>query len=156
MPSTAARRLLQDLKSIKRDILTLISTAPVDENIFVWNAVIIGPARTPYEYGIFKLTLEFSDKYPNEPPIVKFIDEMFHPNIQSDGRVLHDILRHKWNPSYSVTDLLMAIQSWLYEPDVYSFGLNPYATQVYMINEKEFNRRVKLTVEKSWGSTNSS
>ena len=31
--------------------------------------------------GTFKLTLEFSEEYPNKPPVVKFLSKMFHPNI---------------------------------------------------------------------------
>jgi hypothetical protein len=30
--------------------------------------------------GTFKLTLEFSEDYPNKAPVVKFKSTMFHPN----------------------------------------------------------------------------
>lgn len=30
--------------------------------------------------GTFRLTMEFTEEYPNKPPIVKFISKMFHPN----------------------------------------------------------------------------
>lgn len=30
--------------------------------------------------GTFRLTLEFSEDYPNKAPIVKFKSTMFHPN----------------------------------------------------------------------------
>ena len=32
----------------------------------LWNAVIFGPHETPFEDGTFKLTLEFSEEYPNK------------------------------------------------------------------------------------------
>jgi ubiquitin-protein ligase len=36
---------------------------------------------TPFEpAGTFKLTLEFSEDYPNKAPVVKFKSTMFHPN----------------------------------------------------------------------------
>lgn len=35
--------------------------------------------------GTFKLTLEFSEEYPNKAPVVKFVSKLFHPN----GRMLH-------------------------------------------------------------------
>ena len=30
--------------------------------------------------GTFRLTMEFTEEYPNKPPIVKFVSKMFHPN----------------------------------------------------------------------------
>lgn len=32
--------------------------------------------------GTFKLTLEFTEEYPNKAPIVKFKSTMFHPNSE--------------------------------------------------------------------------
>lgn len=40
------------------------------------NAVIIGPADTPFEDGTFKLVMQFDENYPNKPPQVKFISRM--------------------------------------------------------------------------------
>lgn len=33
--------------------------------------------------GTFKLTIEFTEEYPNKPPTVRFISKMFHPNGKS-------------------------------------------------------------------------
>ncbi len=30
--------------------------------------------------GQFKLTMEFTEQYPNEPPKVKFLSALYHPN----------------------------------------------------------------------------
>lgn len=46
----------------------------------LWNAVIFGPEDTPWDGGTFKLALQFSEEYPNKPPIVKFVSKLFHPN----------------------------------------------------------------------------
>ena len=52
-----------------------------DNNIMLWNAVIFGPHDTPFEDGTFKLTIEFTEEYPNKPPTVRFVSKMFHPNV---------------------------------------------------------------------------
>lgn len=38
------------------------------------------PDDTPWEGGVFKLSLAFTEDYPNKAPKVKFITKMFHPN----------------------------------------------------------------------------
>jgi hypothetical protein len=38
------------------------------------------PEDTPFEDGVFKLTMHFSEDYPNKAPVVKFVTRLFHPN----------------------------------------------------------------------------
>lgn len=59
----------------------------------MWEAIIFGPQDTPFEDGTFKLTLEFTEEYPNKPPTVKFVSKMFHPNVYADGSICLDILQ---------------------------------------------------------------
>jgi len=40
----------------------------------------IRPHDTPFEDGTFKLTISFTEEYPNKPPTVRFVSKMFHPN----------------------------------------------------------------------------
>jgi len=61
--------------------------------------------------GTFKLTMEFSEEYPNKPPVVKFLSKMFHPNIYADGGICLDILQNRWSPTYDVSAILTSIQS---------------------------------------------
>ena len=64
MSTPARQRLMRDFKRLRDEKRTGISGAPSESNIMLWNAVIIGPADTPFEDGIFKLTIEFSDFNP--------------------------------------------------------------------------------------------
>ena len=74
------------------------------------NAVIIGPADTPYEDGTFRLVMHFEEAYPNKPPGVKFISQMFHPNVYGTGELCLDILQNRWSPTYDVAAILTSIQ----------------------------------------------
>ena len=132
------------------------------------NAVIIGPADTPFEDGTFRLVMHFEEQYPNKPPAVKFISQMFHPNVYATGELCLDILQNRWSPTYDVAAVLTSIQrqepillpsvdlrtkltlcSLLNDPNT-SSPANVEASNLYKDNRKEYTKRVKETVEKSW------
>ena len=64
--------------------------------------------------GTFKLTLEFSEEYPNKPPVVKFLSKMFHANIYADGGICLDILQNRCSPTFDVSANLTK----LYKSDI--------------------------------------
>lgn len=80
------------------------------------NAVIIGPADTPFEDGTFRLVMQFEEQYPNKPPQVKFISQMFHPNVYATGELCLDILQNRWSPTYDVAAVLTSIQRYAIQP----------------------------------------
>ena len=47
-------------------------------NMYEWEATIIGPSNSPYAGGIFKLNVTFPDKYPFKPPKVKFVTRIYN------------------------------------------------------------------------------
>jgi len=57
---------MRDFKRLQQDPPAGVSGAPSDNNIMLWNAVIFGPHDTPFEDGTFKLTIEFTEEYPNK------------------------------------------------------------------------------------------
>ena len=80
----AKKRLMRDFKKLMSDQTSGVSAAPVDANIFQWQAVLFGPGDTPWEGGTFHLLMDFTEEYPNKPPSVKFVTKMFHPNVRSN------------------------------------------------------------------------
>ena len=103
------------------------------------------PDDTPWEGGVFKLSLNFTEDYPNKAPKVKFITKMFHPNskymyilqllllllllllmlilklytclVYNDGGICLDILQNQWSPIYDICSILTSIQSLLCDPN---------------------------------------
>ncbi|KAH7833608.1 hypothetical protein Vadar_008057 [Vaccinium darrowii] len=149
MSTPARKRLMRDFKRLQQDPPAGISGAPQDNNIMLWNAVIFGPDDTPWDGGTFKLTLQFSEDYPNKPPTVRFVSRMFHPNIYADGSICLDILQNQWSPIYDVAAILTSIQSLLCDPNPNS-PANSEAARMFSENKREYNRRVREIVEQSW------
>lgn len=149
MSTPSRKRLIRDFKRLKKDAPDGFTGTPEANNIMKWSAVIFGPEDTSWEGGTFKLTLEFTEEYPNKPPNVRFISKMFHPNIYADGSICLDILQNQWSPIYDVSAILTSLQSLLTDPNVNS-PANADAARMYSENRREYDRRVRQIVQQSW------
>lgn len=59
---------------------SLFSVYLVDDDYFKWEVWFIGPPGTLYENGSFHAILTFPTDFPNSPPHMRFVEEMWHPN----------------------------------------------------------------------------
>lgn len=116
---------------------------------FVYPGYSCSPDETPWEGGTFKLTLQFTEDYPNKPPVVKFVSKLFHPNVYNDGGICLDILQSNWSPIYDISAVLTSIQSLLCDPNPNS-PANSEAARLFQENRREYNKRVQQIVEDSW------
>mmetsp|Transcript_10524 Transcript_10524/g.16000 ORF Transcript_10524/g.16000 Transcript_10524/m.16000 type:complete len:168 (-) Transcript_10524:117-620(-) len=133
-----------------------------DDNIFNWKLMIIGPSDTPYEGGFFSAKLEFPQDFPNSPPVMTFITQMWHPNVYDDGKVCISILHppgedkfneletaeERWRPILSVEAIIVSVVSMLSDPNDES-PANIDAAVMWRNDRKEFKRRVRETVRRS-------
>eukprot|EP00076_Gallus_gallus_P029973 XP_015154298.1 ubiquitin-conjugating enzyme E2 T isoform X1 [Gallus gallus] len=149
--------------------LTMLSTEP-PPGISCWQsgarldelrAQIIGAADTPYEKGIFDLEIVVPEslpmknavicRYPFEPPKIRFLTPIYHPNIDSAGRICLDVLKlppkGAWRPSLNISTLLTSIQLLMVEPnpdDPLMADISSeykYNKQLFLINAKEWTEK---------------
>ena len=50
-------------------------------------AMIVGPDDSPYAKGLYSLDIQIPERYPFEPPRVRFITPIYHPNIDTEGKI---------------------------------------------------------------------
>uniref|UniRef100_A0A0D9V3Q1 E2 ubiquitin-conjugating enzyme n=2 Tax=Leersia perrieri TaxID=77586 RepID=A0A0D9V3Q1_9ORYZ len=113
----ASKRIQKELKDLQKDPPTSCSAGPVGEDMFHWQATIMGPSDSPYAGGVFLVTIHFPPDYPFKPPKVAFRTKVFHPNINSNGSICLDILKDQWSPALTISKVLLSICSLLTDPN---------------------------------------
>ncbi|PKU68289.1 Ubiquitin-conjugating enzyme E2-17 kDa [Dendrobium catenatum] len=164
----ASKRILKELKDLQKDpptscsagllerklyynrcsntnaLLPFSCTGPVAEDMFHWQATIMGPPDSPYAGGVFLVTIHFPPDYPFKPPKVAFRTKVFHPNINSNGSICLDILKEQWSPALTISKVLLSICSLLTDPNP-DDPLVPEIAHMYKTDRAKYE-----TTARSW------
>ena len=159
----AARRLLKEYKELVENAPEGIHAGPTHEDDFLhWECLLDGPEGSLYEGGCFKAVLDFPKDYPMKPPTMRFVSELFHPNIGKDGKVCISILHsgddpsnyelrsERWSAAQSVEKILLSVMSMLAEPNPDS-PANVDAAKCWRDDPATFKQRAAENVRKSLG-----
>jgi ubiquitin-conjugating enzyme (huntingtin interacting protein 2) len=77
-------RLVKELEAVKKDETSGVKAKPVlPGNLQHLKGEILGPEGTVYDGGVFDIDIIIPANYPFEPPKMKFITKIWHPNISS-------------------------------------------------------------------------
>ena len=135
---------MSDLKDIEQNPPSHISAGIINENdIYLWEATIMGPSNSPYVGGVFKLSILFPKNYPFSAPKIKFLTKIYHPNIDTYGNICLDILNTHWSPAMSISNVLLSITSLLDDPNA-DDPLNKVAADLYLSNKEEYKKKARL------------
>ncbi|KAJ3293660.1 Ubiquitin-conjugating enzyme E2 15 [Borealophlyctis nickersoniae] len=121
--------LRRQLKELAKSPVEGFSAGLSDENnIYEWDVMIVGPEGTDYEGGFFKARLSFPRSYPQMPPKMRFISEMWHPNVYSNGvffdkeiagedKFGYEQSGERWLPIHTVETIVLSVISMLSSPN---------------------------------------
>uniref|UniRef100_A0A7S1ZEF8 E2 ubiquitin-conjugating enzyme n=2 Tax=Ditylum brightwellii TaxID=49249 RepID=A0A7S1ZEF8_9STRA len=163
MTEYGAELLKRQLAELSKNPIDLVSVGLTDDsNVYDWEILIMGPDGTIYEGGFFRARLVFPPDFPNMPPTMTFISEMWHPNVYEDGKVCISILHppgedemnsqesadERWRPILGVEAILMSVISMLSDPNDES-PANLDAAVQWRNDRQGFKKKVRQVVRKS-------
>nr|XP_040126477.1 ubiquitin-conjugating enzyme E2 G1 [Ictidomys tridecemlineatus] len=151
------------LHELNKNPVEGFSAGLIDDNdLYRWEVLIIGPPDTLYEGGVFKAHLTFPKDYPLRPPKMKFITEIWHPNVDKNGDVCISILHEpgedkygyekpeeRWLPIHTVETIMISVISMLADPNGDSPANVDAAKEWREDRNGEFKRKVARCVRKS-------
>ncbi|KAJ1833436.1 SUMO conjugating enzyme Hus5 [Coemansia sp. RSA 2711] len=149
MSGISLNRLMEERKQWRKDhpfgfYARPQKTANGELDMMRWECGIPGKESTPWEKGIYKCVLLFTDDYPAAPPKCQFTPPLFHPNVFPSGTVCLSILNvdKDWKPSITIKQILLGVQSLLTEPN----NSDPAQTEAYQLYRKDipaYERKIR-------------
>ncbi|CAB9499634.1 conjugating enzyme E2 [Seminavis robusta] len=142
-------RIVKELAEVgKDDKVSGIKAVPVTEgDLRHLKGTIPGPQGTPYEGGIFEIDIVLPKQYPFEPPKMKYITKIWHPNISSQtGAICLDILKDQWSPALTIKTALLSLQALMCSAEP-GDPQDAEVAKMYMGDRKKFDSTAKFWTE---------
>lgn len=109
-------------------------------------AIIEGPAGTPYTRGAFRVKIVLAKDFPASPPKAYFLTKIFHPNVASNGEICVNTLKKDWKPDLGIKHVLLTIKCLLIVPNAES-ALNEEAGKLLLERYDDYSQRAKMMTE---------
>lgn len=139
----ALRRLQREYADIQADPPANCTAGPSNpDDLFKWEAMIFGPDASPFQGGVFNLSISFPSDYPFKPPIITFKTKIYHPNINAAGGICLDILKGQWSPALSISKVLLSILSLLTDANP-NDPLVPEIADIYKRDRVTYDERAR-------------
>lgn len=93
MEQQLAGRIKKELEEIVKDTTSGITiTQTNQDSLKAFMGVLPGPKDTVYEGGLWRVDINLPKNYPFEPPKMKFITPLWHPNVSSQTGAICELL----------------------------------------------------------------
>ena len=161
----AIKRINKDMKEIVKSPIEGIGIVSIDNDPMKY-AVNLRLMQGPYEGYCLQLLLTFTDNYPTRPPKILIfphqgISGEYHHHIFPDRngfkKFCFDLLDNDfmniseehtgWNPSYSISSLLLQVQNFIADPDLHGHIPPKEKINQLMNSMNNYKRIFKITNE---------
>ncbi|XP_067467653.1 uncharacterized protein [Thunnus thynnus] len=146
------KRILEELKSLHCHPHPFFTVFPSESDLTFWRILMEGPPDTPYEKGVFELFCQFGPNYPVKPPLVRFVTRMYHCNINSVGRICHNIFDRNYNAQITMRDIFDAVYGLLIIPEPED-PLDSILAEEFMTNRETYDQEAKKHTEETAGQS---
>ena len=119
-PKNYIKFVRKEVKLLRTSLPSGIHVKGFEDRMDLYSVMIEGPARTPYEDGLFFFDFQLSADYPRAPPIChyhSYVSDRLNPNLYEDGKVCVSLLgtwsgkgTETWTPNSNLLQLLVSIQ----------------------------------------------
>eukprot|EP00468_Gymnochlora_sp_CCMP2014_P011983 CAMPEP_0167764100 /NCGR_PEP_ID=MMETSP0110_2-20121227/13808_1 /TAXON_ID=629695 /ORGANISM="Gymnochlora sp., Strain CCMP2014" /LENGTH=156 /DNA_ID=CAMNT_0007651393 /DNA_START=31 /DNA_END=501 /DNA_ORIENTATION=+ len=142
-----SKRIIKETQRLEKNPIKGIIAVPMSNNPRHFRITIDGPPDSPFKGGKFHLELFLPGEYPMVPPQVRFLTNIYHPNIDSLGRICLDILKDKWSPALQIDKVCLSLQLLLSAPNP-DDPLDNKIAEVWKKNEKAAHSTASKWVKK--------
>uniref|UniRef100_UPI003AB1041E uncharacterized protein isoform X2 n=1 Tax=Centroberyx gerrardi TaxID=166262 RepID=UPI003AB1041E len=146
------KRVLAELKSLHCDPHPFFNVFPSESDFTFWKILMQGPPDTPYEKGVFELYCQFGPDYPVKPPLVRFVTHVYHCNVNSVGRICHNIFDRNYNAHITMREILDAVYGLLIIPEPED-PLDSILAEEFLTSRETYEQEAKKHTEETAGNT---
>ena len=105
-----SNRIMHEFTQYNQHPVSGINFEMDETNVHKWDGSIIGPTGSPYEGGIFEISIQFPENYPIDPPSLYFRTQIYHPCVDNEGKFCLPILTNEWNPYNTIIDAMLGVK----------------------------------------------
>ncbi|XP_029632650.1 uncharacterized protein LOC115208603 [Salmo trutta] len=146
------KRILEELKSLHCDPHPFCTVLPLESDFTFWKILMQGPPDTPYENGAFELYCQFGAEYPVKPPLVRFVTPVYHCNVNSVGRICHNIFDRNYSAHITMREILDAVYGLLIAPEPED-PLDSILAEEFLTSREKYEQEAKKNTEETAGNS---
>lgn len=162
MSSGTNKRLITEITKLKglstnpdpSSVKFLLDKSPIDESSAgprggASNAsqnIILGrilPTSNIYNQAAYQIEIKLPPEFPFKPPEVRFVTQIYHPNVDEQGKICVDLLNSNetWKPTTPLVDVIKAVVELIDNPKIdHALNAGMFISVFFLFNSISFKK----------------